>query len=122
MKKLILAAALTFFSFTASASWDDWDSTDKALGATALTLTAVDMLQTVYISKNGDRFHETNPILGEHPSTGKVYGYFAASAVAGYLIMDSLPPNWRKAFAGGAILLEANMVTRNYQLGIKMSF
>jgi hypothetical protein len=36
--------------------------------------------------------------------------------------MDSLPSPWRKVFAGGVILMEANVVTRNYQLGIKLSF
>ena len=121
MRKVI-ASLMLMASIPCQASWDDWSDSDKAWGATALAITAVDMLQTVDISKHPNQFHETNPILGKHPSTAQVYGYFLASAAAGYLVMDSLPSPWRKVFAGGVILMEANVVTRNYQLGIKLSF
>ena len=89
MRKVI-ASLMLMASIPCQASWDDWSDSDKAWGATALAITVVDMLQTVDISRHPNQFHETNPLLGKHPLTSRVYGYFLASATAGYFVMDSI--------------------------------
>ena len=123
MKKLILALMLVLNSQASNAEFSDWSQEDKVLGIAAAAVTAVDMLQTLDIKRHrAEGIRETNPILGDHPSDAKVLGYFASAAIAGYLIMDNTPPRWRKWFATGVILVEADVVNKNYRLGLRVGF
>lgn len=58
--------------------------------AFAEVLLAVDMQQTLSISKNPKKYWEKNPILGDHPKVKDVYLYFASCmillAVVSYLL------------------------------------
>jgi hypothetical protein len=68
------------------------------------------------------RKHETNPILGNHPSIGEVNCYFVAyiiaTTVGTYIIPQKYRPYWQCFF----ILDELYFVSRNAKLGIKMKF
>lgn len=100
-----------------------WSSEDIARQAAALGLLGADWAQTRTIAKNPHQFNETNPILGEHPSTQKVNNYFAASMIGHTLLMNALPPEWRKWAQYGTIGLEAPTVRKNkIQFGIGMTF
>lgn len=100
-----------------------WSSEDKIRQALALSLLGADWAQTRTIAKNPQQYHETNPILGEHPSSGRVNNYFAASALGHTLLMNALPPKWRKWGQYGLIGLEAPTVGKNkFQVGIGMTF
>src|SRR6185295_8693501 len=102
-----------------------WErSSDKnKLEALYLMLDGVDWAQTRRIAKNPQQFHETNPILGRHPSVGLVNNYFAAAALGHALLADKLPPDLAKIFQYGTIGFEAAEVGRNkFKFGIGMSF
>lgn len=88
-----------------------------------LALHGIDWAQTRSISKNPQFLHETNPILGEHPSVGKVNNYFLATGLAHALIANQLPPELAKIFQYGTIGLEAGVTGRNkFKFGIGMTF
>jgi hypothetical protein len=102
-----------------------WEKTsDKnKLEALYLLLDGMDWAQTRTIAKNPQQYHETNPILGKHPSVGFVNNYFGAMALGHALLADKLPPDLAKLFQYGTIGFEAAEVGRNkFKFGIGMSF
>jgi|SRR3989338_354235 len=100
----------------------EWDKTDSILLGTAVTLLAVDWNQTRIIARNPDRFNEKNAILGNHPSVGKVNGYFAAAIIGTIGVAMALPSEYRKFWLGGITVLEVSVTQHNRSLGIKTSF
>lgn len=101
---------------------DDWTRTDTALEATWLVLHAVDWGQTRYIAKNPDRFYEQNPILGKHPSVGRVNAYSALTSVAHYGVSQWLSPANRRIWQSVTIGFAAGTVAHNYHIGVKVDF
>ena len=49
----------------------------------ALVATVLDMLQTIVIAQNPDKFEEINYIIGKHPTVRRVLTYFIAVMVLG---------------------------------------
>lgn len=121
MKTFLLILVL-LFPLHSEAQFSNWTPTDKALLAASTTMLILDWGQTLYIAKNPVRFHELNPILGEHPSVGSVNTYFAAAIIGNYLLADWLGATNRRLYLGGITALEAGVVLHNRGLGIKVSF
>lgn len=119
--KNILAAFLFLFSINACA-FDEWTSDDKTREAVYLAVDAIDWLQTRNIARNPDKYYETNPILGQHPSVGRVNVYFASMMLAHIGIVTALPNKYRAAFQFTSIVYEVNYVAGNYRLGISAKF
>jgi hypothetical protein len=101
---------------------DDWTVEERTTFAVSSVLLVADWAQTRQIARNADLFHETNPILGAHPSTGCVNGYFAAALALNYVIGNSLPRGWRKVWFVGVQSVEANVVQHNLSIGLSLSF
>lgn len=100
-----------------------WSNEDIARQAAVLGLLGADFAQTRSIAKGIPGIHETNPILGEHPSKGRVDNYFAAAMIGHTLLMHALPPELRKWAQYGTIGLEAPTVGRNkFVFNIGMTF
>jgi len=127
-------AALVLLPLTAQA--DNWDRTDAALGAAALTATVIDWSQTRYVAKNpcphaGGGSACTDPyreaglarhFIGEYPTVGKVDRYFAGVVVVGGLVAHALPSDYRKVFLGLITVMEINVTTQNRRIGLRMEF
>lgn len=120
MKKL-LAIILLLCSLQAHA-FDDWDTTDKRLFIASEALLLADWLQTRQIVKNPDKYYETNPILGEHPSMGKVNMYFASWMIGNYLLADYAGDKYRTAYLTGVVGVQFIVVRNNALLGLKVAF
>ena len=122
MKKYIAAGLISLAATTAHADEiRPWTTTEKTLGVAALVLHTIDWRQTSYIAKNPHRFHETNPLIGRYPSTGRVNGYFLASG----LVIAGLAhyfPEWRPILLGVYVGGQIANTHRNYQLGLRVSF
>ena len=100
----------------------DWDRTDSMLLGSALTLTAIDWGQTRDIAQHPERFSESNPILGAHPSVGRVDNYFLISMAGIVGLSAVLPSRTRKYVLGGVTFVEAVVVINNHGAGIRVSF
>jgi hypothetical protein len=87
---------------------------------TAQTPLLLDWGQTLNIAQHPGRFHELNPILGPHPSTGSVNTYFGLATLAN-LGMGALGPTPKKILRGGLTALELANVIRNRRIGISLS-
>lgn len=68
------------------------------------------------------RWSESNPILGPHPSTTAVDGYFAASLAVSLLAWRMLPRRWRIAVPIAVTALQvkaiATTVDRDFRPGL----
>lgn len=117
MSRLILAVLLVLGQ---PAQARDWTTAEKVWAGTALALTAVDYLQTMTIARNPQRWYETNPLLGRHPSPGQVTLHFLGSIALTGTIMHFFPES-RLPLAVGFTVMEGAMVTRNHRLGISIS-
>lgn len=85
-------------------------------------LLLADWHQTRYIAGHPEQFYERNPILGKHPSKGKVDTYFVAALaivnVADYVIDEK----YRKNMWIGITLVEGTVVANNMAIGVKFNF
>ena len=114
--------ALIAAGTTTAYATDDWTYA-QATKATALaTLTAADWAQTRNIARHPARWHETNPLLGEHPSVGAVDRHFALSAMLGAAALHALPSRYRDMALDAGLVIEATCVANNLRLGIGIKF
>ena len=130
---IILLSVLVFSARPAPAL--EWKPPEVALQAIVTGLIVVDWGQTRTIAKNPQLFEETNKILGKHPSIARVDNYMAG-ALAGHLLVSHYLPAvmsrlgaseafsrssrriWQVAWIG----VQANVVRKNYRIGLTMSF
>lgn len=110
---------------------ENWTWQDTAWQGAFVAVLAADWTQTRYIAKNPDKYHETNPILGKHPSTSQVDTYMAGCVLGHTLISLALPPkaeifgytiNPRRIWQGVWIGIEAGYVIHNTSIGVKFEF
>jgi hypothetical protein len=79
-------------------------------------------MQTRDIARNPDRFYESNPVLGRHPSLSAVNAYFAAGILAHTAVAMALPPGWREPWQYMTIVFQAGVVAHNASIGVEMGF
>ena len=101
---------------------DKWTVEERTTFAVSSVLLVADWAQTRQIARNAQSFRETNPILGEHPSMGRVNAYFATALLLNYAIGRSLDRGWRSAWFLGVQSVEASVVQRNLSIGLTLSF
>lgn len=115
MKSLVVLLVV-LVPMTVSA--DEWTKADTAREAAYLALHVADWGQTLDIADHPERWHETNPVLGSHPSRGEVNGWFAATALLHPVVSYLLPKPYREMWQYGTIGLELYCVGNNYSIGI----
>lgn len=101
---------------------DEWTRADTYREVAYLALHCADWSQTLTIADNPQKWNETNPILGSHPSRGDVNTYFIATGLLHPVISYVLPRPWREVWQYGTIGLEVVVVGNNARIGIGFSF
>ena len=109
-----LLGALLFAAGQASA----WTETDTARQVAYSALHVADWMQTRQIARQPDRFHETNPILGRHPSLGRVDAYMAGTLVLHAAVAYALPSPWRSWWQHVGIAVETGAAAGNAAIGL----
>lgn len=82
---------------------------------------AVDMLQTIDVQNRWVRT-ETNPLLGPHPDTGRIVGYFSAAMVVTAIGTYALPERWRLLVPLAVLAVEVPTIGRNLSIGYGFPF
>lgn len=101
-----------------------WERTDTAMLAGAMTLIVVDWGQARDMVKRqaSEGYHENNPLLPEHPTTADI-NHAAIIGLAGTAgLAYVLPQQYRRWFLGGVIVIETAVVAKNHQIGLRVSF
>jgi hypothetical protein len=95
-----------------------WSYREKINEATWQGIHFLDFLQTEKIASHPDLYHEVNPLLGPHPSKGKVALYFASGALVHLGVTSILPPPYREAFQYTTLVYSSGCVTINFLVGL----
>jgi len=114
----ILIILLSIFIFTSCATRSKGDEIREA---TWLVLHAVDYKQTQYAMERPDEFEELNPLLGKHPSEGRLNTFAIVGGLFHILGTDYFEENrtlWQNITIGLKIVCVAN----NYYVGAKIKF
>ena len=122
MKSKFIAIITSMFLSTNAVSADEWTDGQTSKAIALALLTAADWGQTRNIARNPNKWHETNPMLGEHPSVSKVDSHFIMSSVVGAVVLHSLPSKYRDWALNAGIMIEAGCVANNFNLGIGIKF
>lgn len=101
---------------------DEWTDAQAGKAVALATLAAADWAQTRNIARHPARWHETNPLLGEHPSVAQVDRHFAVSALIGAAALHALPTRYRDWALNAGLVIEAGCVANNLRLGIGIRF
>lgn len=101
---------------------DRWTQADTLREGAFLALLWADWRQTREIVARPETYWEINPVLGRHPTAGRVDNYFAAAAFGHVLVALALPPPYRAAFQWVTVGWEADVVYRNYRIGLRFGF
>lgn len=99
----------------------DWTGEELGWGAAAAAVRLADWAQTRNIVRNPDRFRETNPLIGEHPSRGRVDGAFVIGSAVLFGLAHYLP-EYRKSILRWFVVIGGGVVARNASIGVRMSF
>lgn len=118
---IVLFAAAMLLSLP-SCQTARWDKTEIALETAALTLHMVDWSQTLKIARNPAEYTERNPLLGRHPSEGKVNIFMGVWLIIQPVIANALPHDWRKGFIALTAAVKLGCVLNNANIGLGWGF
>jgi len=117
MKYLILLLFCPSLCFA-----DPWTKEDTAWQLGYTSLLAMDCAQTRWGASHPKAFEEGNPVMGTHPSKGKIDNACLAMALGHAGISYVLPLGYRRMWQFSSIVIEATVVFHNASLGVKMEF
>lgn len=108
--------------YLSSAYASDWTRGDTIREVSWEVLHVIDWGQTLEIARYPYRYSEYNPILGKHPSVGKVNLYMGAWVILHPVISYLLPKDYRKVWQYISIGVSAGCVGKNFSAGIGVRF
>lgn len=115
--------ALVLLGLSGCAGNREWTKFNTVAQTTYTALHVVDWMQTRQIAKNPDKYTEgVNPILGEHPSVGRVDAWFVAAGLANFGISYALPHPYREMWQVGSSGVEIQMFMMNKAAGIAIKW
>lgn len=99
----------------------EWTGEEKGWATAAAALHVIDWGQTRHIAKSNGEFYEVNPVIGRHPSSGRVNGYFIASGlvIAG---LAHFIPEYRRELLMLYVGVQTVNTARNFHIGLRVSF
>ena len=110
MSKAALSTALFLVCFAGAARAES-DGLPVGMLVVAETSLAIDMLQTASAVHAG--LLESNPILGPHPSDGKLLAYFGGCMLGTAAATLLVPEEWRGFAPAIVLLLEVPQIAHN---------
>ena len=100
-----------------------WTSSHTALASAFLVTLLIDAAQTRQLAREGwVSFRESNPLLGERPSVGRVNSY---TALAGLSVLGAAavaPPRLRPWLLGAAVAVQLFTIQGSVRQGIPIRF
>jgi hypothetical protein len=117
----LAALLLPVFHGCAHRPFEDWTKADTAREVVRATLEVIDWGQTLAIVDN-PQYHETNFLLGNHPSRSRVNSYFLAGTVLHPFVAGMLRKPYRTWFQHLSIGLSGYCVINNHAIGLRMAW
>lgn len=118
----IAVSLLLIFSCIDVSHADEWTTEDTYREVTYLALHMADWSQSLDIADNPGKWHEHNPVLGSHPSRGKVNTWFAVTGLLHPVVSYVIPRPYREIWQYITIGVEIGCVGSNFNAGIGFGF
>ncbi len=100
-----------------------WTPSHTALASAFLVTLLIDAGQTRELARQGwVGFRESNPLLGERPSVGRVNSYTALAGLSVLGAAAAAPPRLRPWLLGAAIAVQAFTIQSSVRQGIPIRF
>jgi len=100
-----------------------WTPSHTALATAFLVTLLIDAGQTRELARQGwVGFRESNPLLGERPSVGRVNSYTALAGLSVLGAAAAAPPRLRPWLLGAAIAVQAFTIQSSVRQGIPIRF
>ena len=124
MKKILLFILILFLNTSCLAEWNSWQDRDKALFVASEVAILADWATTRYATRNWNNttYHETNPILGQRPSTSFIDFYMMTLLLSNYYITDRLSDEIKPYYLTFRIAIHGYAAHRNMQINWHMRF
>jgi hypothetical protein len=121
MKKTIGVVLMATSLTTNAQSLSDWSTLDKTLLVASTATNVVDWGQTRTIAMNPDQWRERNPLLGDHPSVGRVNTYFISRLILIPVLAHYLP-EYRTAILSLWLAIGVGYSGHNHIIGLRMTW
>lgn len=122
MKKFLCAILLCFTS-AVNAGWQDWTSEQRQWYVASNAMILADWSTTRDLTRRYDEgYRELNPILGSHPSIGRVNVHFVSALIGHYFLTDWLDGDNRTFYLQLITVSEGAITARNLGLGLRLRF
>src|SRR5260370_29413479 len=89
-----------------------WTARDTVIEAAGASLHLIDWSQTLWIAHH-PVLSESNPVLGQHPSSKALHLYFGGTLLAHVLVAALLPRPWREPWQGVWTGVEGSTLAHN---------
>jgi hypothetical protein len=100
-----------------------WNQTHTLLAGAFVVTLLMDAAQTRELARHGwSGFRESNPLLGERPSVGRVNSYTAIAGLSVLGAAAALPPKVRPWLLGAAVAVQAFTVAGSVRSGLPIRF
>lgn len=101
---------------------DPWTKEDVQKETAWMILHTIDWGQTRYAMERPDEFKELNPLLGNHPSKGRINTFMGATALGHVLLTHCLDSKERPVWQYISIGIKAGVVGNNYYMGARVDW
>ncbi len=100
-----------------------WTPSHTALASAFVVTLLIDAAQTRELARQGwVGFRESNPLLGERPSVGRVNSYTALAGLGVLGAAAAAPPRWRPWLLGAAVAVQAFTIHGSVRQGLPIRF
>lgn len=118
---LLLFTALALPCHAEGLNLDLWTREDTYRQIPIAILQVVDWGQTRYVARRPE-LHEINPLIGKHPSIGRVNNYFAISIPANIAFSALVPSKYRSLWQTGRLMIQVSVVSYNRGVSVGTDF
>lgn len=122
MKSIVFVLVIMLCVCPMAQAFDDWSDADLTRHAIFTSLKMIDFSQTLKIAREPEKYYEVNPILGSHPSEGKVAVFFIGSYIAETALVHVLPSEYRPWAQYVFIGVSGACVINNFTIGLGVGF
>lgn len=99
-----------------------WTRVDTAREMTWIAIHVIDWGQTLDIARRSNQYSEINPLMGRHPSVGRVNNLMILGTVAHIGGAYLCPKNLRGVYQWTSIIVNAGFIIHNHKIGLKVRF
>jgi len=100
-----------------------WTPSHTALASAFVVTLLIDAAQTRELARQGwVGFRESNPLLGDRPSVGRVNSYTALAGLGVLGVAAAAPPRWRPWLLGAAVAVQALTIHGSVRQGLPIRF